>query len=174
MVEHPVPNIDVIRINAAVDHGYANTRPVVPRVPRHAGVDRRIRELVHSPQGMVDAYRNHVGIGFQGKECVGWHGESESLDQAEPVIQARAHALRSCLVLGLRCTLILHNDLHRLVRGRALMGSGHNRCEVRGELIRRAAVGLQSLSEDAGDQERPQAETPSPSGTVPLASIRAL
>src|ERR1700693_4649252 len=163
-------------VNAAVNHGHANPRPVVASVPGCVDADGIIRDVIQSLHGMVDTYGKNLGVGLQSGQGVYRNRQSDALDHVEPVVQARAQALHSSLLRRLRNLLVLHDYLDGLIRPRALMGSRKCGREVRRELADRPPVTSPSLGEGSlrNDEEQQHAQALSPSCAVALASTRAL
>src|SRR5208282_4677788 len=108
-------------VNAAVDHGYANSRSVVAGVPGGGHARGHVRDVIQLLHGMVDVYGKNLGVRFQSRQRAYRNGESDALDHAEPVVQARAQALHSSFLRRLWNLLVLHDDLDGLITGRALM-----------------------------------------------------
>ena len=149
-------------VNAAVDHGYANPCSVVAGVPGGAYTRSYIRDVIQSLHGMVDAHGENLRVGFQRRKCAYRNRESDALDHAEPVVQPRAQSLHSSFLRRLRNLLVLHDDLHSLIRGRSLMGSSGNGSEVRRRTCQPACRRLPSF----GRRRPPQPGAPTACSSV--------
>jgi hypothetical protein len=94
----------------------------------------------------------------------------------EPVVQLRAQVLHSAFLLGLRILFVLHDDLHGLAGGRAVMRPCCDGSKICGELTDWLRAPAPSLREGCLSDEEQQnhAEALSPGSAVALTAFGAL
>src|ERR1022692_4760399 len=163
-------------VDAAVNHGDANPRSVVTRIPGCRDARGYIADVIQSLHGMVDAYGKNLGVRLQSRQRTYRNRQSDALDQVESVVQAGAEMLHSAFLLRQGNLFGLHDDLYSLICRRALMGSRKCGREVRSELPDRPAVTCPSVGEGGlrNHEEQQHAQALSPCCATALASTRAL